>query len=106
MERMGQKPPTDGILANSPATTGGAGIHERGLVLYRPLSFGIVEEPDEEQEEEAEPLQSTNTTNGLEDEIEIQELPSDDKAVQSNALQGAGTADLDTMEVDEDMEID
>lgn len=106
MERMGQKPPTDGILANSPATTGGAGIHERGLVLYRPLSFGIVEEPEEDQEEEAEPLQSTETAKGPVDEIEIQELPSDDNVVQSNAGQGAGTADLDSMELDEEMEID
>ncbi|KAK9899780.1 hypothetical protein P389DRAFT_164858 [Cystobasidium minutum MCA 4210] len=104
MERMGKKPPTDGILATSPATTGGAGVRERGLVLYRPLSFGIVEEPDEEQAEEEESRLSTPGS-----EVEIQELPIDDGYSRTGELQGVQSmtdAIQEDMAVDEEMEID
>jgi hypothetical protein len=43
-EALKRGPIVQELLADSPLKYGGAGIEERGLVLYRPLSFGIVEE--------------------------------------------------------------
>jgi len=44
LEALKRGPIVQELLADSPLRYGGAGIEERGLVLYRPLSFGIVEE--------------------------------------------------------------
>ena len=102
MQRLGHKPPTEGLLANAPPTTGGAGIREHALVLYRPLSWGIVEEPDEDDSDAT----TRGSTPAFSDEVKIQELPADGGIPQEDAILEAGQSDLDAMEVDQDMELD
>jgi hypothetical protein len=66
----------------------GNGVETRGLVLYRPLSFGIVEEPEELSDDAGE----------AGEDIRIQELPPDSGS-------GDMLADEDT-EMDGSMDID
>lgn len=57
-------PVPEGILSSAPSVHGSA-VDERGLILYRPLSFGIVEEPEDRDE----PVNPSG-------DLRIQELPS------------------------------
>lgn len=99
MQRLGHKPMTEGMLASAAPTTGGAGIHERGLVLYRPLSWGIVEEPEEDERGTTFQHDDQSFSNG----VRIQELPTDDVVPHvSRALE----PEVDGMEIDQEMEID
>jgi len=98
LQRLGHKPVPEGLLATAPATTGGAGIRERGLILYRPLSWGIVEEPDDEDSEQEEGSNQYTPSS----DVSIQELPSDGYSFRGDMPQ----SDLDGMEIDEEMEID
>lgn len=79
-------PVPEGILSRSPAVHGGA-VDERGLVLYRPLSFGIVEEPEEQSDDEE-----------LGEDVRIQEIEPDGGS-------GEMIADEDT-EMDGSMDVD
>lgn len=81
-QKRGESGPVpEGILASAPSVHGGT-VNERGLVLYRPLSFGIVEEPDDPEDGAEIPQQ----------DVRIQELPPD--------------MDGDAMLPDEDTEMD
>lgn len=96
LQRLGHKPVSEGLLASAGPTTAGAGIRERGLVLYRPLSFGIVEEPDEDNTSE----QGTQST-----DVRIQELPEERNSIQTGTFMTQAD-DLDSMDLDQEMEID
>lgn len=111
LTRLGQKPLIDEVLASSPAITGGLGVQERGLVLYRPLSWGIVEEPDEEGT--SDETFSNAPTVGIHD-VTVQELPTSDTT--SSGSQSSMPAEdsqsfvsvfsTDHLNGDEEMEID
>lgn len=104
MQSLGHKPVTEGVLADAAPTTGGAGVNERGLVLYRPLSWGIVEEPDDNISDSGYQRDERAVGDG----VRIQELPIDAEALPPaiNMSGGDELEALDSMEVDQEMEID
>lgn len=102
LQRLGHKPVTEGLLANAAPTTGGAGVHERGLVLYRPLSWGIVEEPKDDEGNTV--LQ--NDANIAADDVMIQELPISGETLHHASLPVGNGWEVDGMDLDQDMEVD
>lgn len=102
MQRLGRNPSREGILSSAPPTTSGAGIQERGLILYRPLSFGIVEEP-EEGETDAE---QANLDVRQPDDVYIQEILAGDSAVPGEQTAEMQLCDTQGMDVDDEMDVD
>ncbi|KAL7004984.1 hypothetical protein EMMF5_005470 [Cystobasidiomycetes sp. EMM_F5] len=81
--------PSQNALAKGLHAAGPGAVQERGLVLYRPLSFGIVEEPATEQDG----LDDSN------DGVEVEEIPVSPKNNNSAEIMTEDPEDA-SMEVD------